>query len=61
MNLEKDLQHNIDCWNEDILSIDNKIASLKGKRDQIEQTVETLELIIKNNKTTPDRESEEAH
>jgi len=47
MTYEAALNHNIKCWKSDIESIEEKINFLKGKKEALEDTVECLEIIIK--------------
>lgn len=47
MNLKETMAHNIKCWKSEIEEITLKINFLKGKREGLEETVECLEIILK--------------
>ncbi|MBB4117886.1 hypothetical protein GGR32_000158 [Mesonia hippocampi] len=53
MNLTESLKHNIECWKIELDSIEAKINYLHGKKEALANTVECLELILKEqeNKT----------
>lgn len=49
MDITESLKHNIKCWKQDAESIEEKINFLKGKKEALEDTIECLEIILKEN------------
>lgn len=61
MTLQKALQHKTESWTEEIENLDIAIASMKARRDTLENCVKELEVVLTNNITVHDITSDEAH